>query len=452
VTDLLIRNCELGGRIVDILIEGGRVAAIGPGIRARCETIDARGGAVIPGLADHHIHLLAAAAARASVNLDYARGVDEMIARLSVSGRGWLRVTGYHEHHHGPLDRAELDRIAPGRPVRVQHQTGGLWILNSVAIAQLDLAGAPAGVNVISGHFARVDDWVREQLRDTVPDLKPIAHALAAVGVTSVTDASVTNDQRSMAAIAKARADRILPQSVTMMSGGPLSTDGDIAVGPVKILLDDHDLPPLDELIDRFVSARTWGRRIAVHCVTAAELALALAAFATVGSISGDRIEHGGVIAIDAIPEIARLGLTVVTQSAFPFERGDRYLATVDRRDIGDLYRCGTLKRAGVAVAGSSDAPYGTLDPWCAMRAAIDRRTADGQSIGPEEALAPRAALALYLGSQANPGDAPRRVELGAPADICLLHEPLDIATADLSHELVAATIIAGQIAHHAKA
>src|SRR5690348_5519866 len=40
-----------------LLIEGGRIAALDPPAGTACErTIDARGGAVLPGLVDGHVH------------------------------------------------------------------------------------------------------------------------------------------------------------------------------------------------------------------------------------------------------------------------------------------------------------------------------------------------------------------------------------------------------------
>eukprot|EP01035_Chromulina_nebulosa_P014125 gene14125-18702_t len=76
--------------------------------------------------------------------------------------------------------------------------------------------------------------------------------------------------------------------------------------------------------------------------VTAGELALTLAVFAAQGARPGDRIEHGGMIPREAIEALRSMGLTVVTQSAFVGERGDRYLSAVDsepwiRRCIGGI-------------------------------------------------------------------------------------------------------------------
>lgn len=444
LNDLLIRNVEIEGRHSDVRILGGRIAEIGPGLRSDGEVLEGAGGALIPGLADHHIHLMGAAAARCSVALDDVESPGALARRLRRPGAGWLRATGFHENRAGALDRAALDRIVSDRPVRVQHQTGGVWILNSAALALLDLADAPEGVDAATGRIERADAWLRAQIGQEAPDLAQLGAALAAMGVTSVTDASVTNDDAAAALLADAATGGALPQRVTMMSGRALTPRPGIAVGHVKILPDDHNLPTLDEMIARIGDARRWRRGIAVHCVTAAELALTLAALETAGAMPGDRIEHGGVISAEAIPQLKRMGLTVVTQSAFPYTRGDRYLAEVDRQEVGDLYRCASLLRAGVPVAGSSDAPYATADPWLAMRAAVTRRTAGGQAIGAGEAIDARAALALYLGDASDPGGPPRRVEIGAVADLCVLRMPVE----QLSSEGVAATLVAGRIVH----
>jgi cytosine/adenosine deaminase-related metal-dependent hydrolase len=56
----LFRRAEVAGRIVDVRVAGGVISEVGPGLRpAPAETVmDARGGALLPGLHDHHIHLL----------------------------------------------------------------------------------------------------------------------------------------------------------------------------------------------------------------------------------------------------------------------------------------------------------------------------------------------------------------------------------------------------------
>jgi predicted amidohydrolase YtcJ len=262
----------------------------------------------------------------------------------------------------------------------------------------------------------------------------------------------VTTDESAAAILADAARSKTLPLRLTLMSGGALSApeDGAVAVGPVKILLDDHSLPPLDDFIARIHRARAWNRNVAVHCVTAGELALTLAAFNAAGARSGDRIEHGGVIHEAAIGEIKRLGLTVVTQPVFIRERGDRYAQHVSPLDLGDLYRCASLIAAGIPVAGSSDAPYGSADPWQSIAAAIDRRSAAGTRLGASEAIAPRAALDLYLSRAAAPGNAAKPLQAGDAADLCLLNAPLAEALAEPDRRRVRGTWLDGALTHGA--
>ena len=57
--DLLIRAAALGapGPLHDVGITAGRIAAIAPQLSAECETLDAAGCLLIPGLIETHIHL-----------------------------------------------------------------------------------------------------------------------------------------------------------------------------------------------------------------------------------------------------------------------------------------------------------------------------------------------------------------------------------------------------------
>ncbi len=462
---LTLRNVEIDGRAgLDARIEAGRIAAIGPGLPTGGDVIDGAGGALIPGLADHHIHLFALAAQADSVAVEGVTSPAGFAARIAaaLSERppgAWLRVTGYHEAIAGELTRRELDALAPRHPLRVQHQTGSLWVLNSLALAMVCGGVEPPGLERdgagrATGRIWRGDAWLRSRIGDDPPPLSPVGRRLAAYGITAVTDASVTNDDQAAERLADAFRAGDLPQRLTLMSGGRLEPPADhtFTVGPVKVLLDDHDLPDLDQFVGWIRRARAWDRRVAVHCVTAAELAITLAAFEAAGAQGGDRIEHGGVIARDAIPQLRALGLTVVTQPSFIRERGDRYASDVAPQELADLYRCASLTAAGVPVAASSDAPYASPDPWAAMATAIDRRTRGGLALGASEQVSAAEALRMYLGGPASPGGAARRVSIGADADLCLLAAPLRDVLASPSATAVRATFIGGRAVYESSA
>ncbi|MCW2866676.1 MAG: amidohydrolase family protein [Marmoricola sp.] len=401
---LVLRDVEVDGERVDVRVDDGRITAIASGLDAE-EVVDGRGGALLPGLHDHHLHLFALAAARAST--DVGSGLD---ALRGATG-DWVRAVNARES----VDRHVLDAIVPDRPVRVQHRSGGLWMLNSAAVHRVahvlddspdverDATGAP------TGRLWRYDARLRPALPDGSPDLLPVVDELHGYGITSVTDATPDLDSETV------RTLRALPLDVTLL-GDP---DGS---APRKLLLRDHDLPTYDELLATVAETRARGRPVAVHCVTRESLLLTLAVLDEVGRLPGDRIEHAAVV-----PDPALLrGMAVVTQPAFVTTRGEDYARDVSAHDLPHLYPYASLLAAGVEVRPSSDAPYGPLDPWEVVRAARDR------DLGPGERVPAATSLAAYL---------PGRVEVGDAGGLCLLHVSLAEALAEPHAQLVRLTV-----------
>jgi predicted amidohydrolase YtcJ len=454
---ILLRDAEVEGDRVDVRIEGDRIAAVGPsggaGSGADVE-ITCRGGALLPGLHDHHVHLLSMEAAMGS--LDVGSQLEARIAEAhATTPRDVpIRAVNYDEVTGGPLDRRRLDDLAPGRAVRVQHRSGALWVLSSAALAQVgELDGAGEGVErdgagLPTGRLFRLDDWLHEHLAgERTIDLSPVGRRLASFGVTGVTDCTPTPTAAYFDILAAAVRSGALPLTVAITGGPDLSgvqAPVPLHRGPVKIVIADHRLPSFDELVVWFRRAHGSGRPVAVHCVTRAALLLALAVWQEVGSVPGDRIEHASVTPSDVIAVMAKLSLTVVTQPAFVAARGDVYLRDVDPADRPDLYRCASLLDAGVAVGGSTDAPFGPDDPWLAMRAASERLAPSGSPVGADRGLGTAAALALFLGPLEQPGGPVRRVRPGLPADLCLLDVPLGLALREPSSRHVALTIAGG--------
>ncbi|MFP5305509.1 MAG: amidohydrolase family protein, partial [Gammaproteobacteria bacterium] len=212
--------------------------------------------------------------------------------------------------------------------------------------------------------------------------------------------------------------------------------------------LHEHALPELDGLIAAIRASHAAGRAVAFHCVTRTELVFALAVLREAGVLRGDRIEHAAIAPPELVDEIAALGLIVVTQPNFIAERGDDYVRDVEAGDRPWLYRLRGLVDVGIALAGSTDAPFGQADPWAAMQAAIDRRTPSGAVLATDEALTPAQALALFLAPLDAPGVAARRIAVGAPADLCLLDRTHAAALAAPAAVRVRLTLAAGTPIH----
>lgn len=454
---MLIRRAELeDGTVQDVRLEEGRVAVIGmlapmPGE----QVIEANGGLLLPGLHDHHIHVPALAASLTSVACGPpdVTSWDTLAERLQMPGTGWLRGTGYHESVAGLLDREMLDRMVPDRPVRIQHRTGRMWFFNSLGLELLLRdEDAPSGLEHdgtrYTGRLFDEDAWLRRVLSGTLPSFADVGQRLARVGVTGLTDMSPANDAVIARHFAAEQKRGALPQRVVLAGRLDLRGEdmqGQLRLGAVKLHLHDADLPSLEEATQFIVQAHERGRGVAVHCVTDVELMFALAAFEDAGTVAGDRIEHASVAPDHLVEEIARLGLAVVSQPHFIAERGDIYIREVEPDHQPVLYRLRAFLNAGVCLAGGSDAPYGSIDPWAAMAAAVSRRTVAGHVIAGQEALSPEEALDLYL-RVPNDLRRRRRVEPGAMADLCLLDQPWAVARSALCASHVFTTIINGKL------
>jgi predicted amidohydrolase YtcJ len=456
---MLIRNAEIWSKSVsDVRIAAGEIAEIGSLVPHDGETvIDARGGVLLPGLHDHHLHLPALAVAHASVRCGPPEVVDEagLAEALLKPGSDWLRGIGYHESVAGMLDAAALDRLAPNRPVRIQHRSGRMWFLNSPALALLlEYASPPPGLERRDGQWTGrlfdEDRWLRETLGSKPPGFAAVSGTFARMGVTGLTDLSPANDPAIAAHFAAEQRGGALRQRCVL--GGTLSLidaafDARLQLGPAKLHLHESSMPDLDETVAFLAAGHRQGRVAAIHCVTETELVFALAALDSAGTMTGDRIEHASVAPDHLVAEMARLEVRVVSQPHFIAERGDQYLREVDEDARPFLYRLAGLRRAGIVLAGGSDAPFGSCDPWAAMRAAVSRRTEGGETIGADEALTPEQALGLYLADPLNLARE-RRTEPGAVADLCLLDRPWAEARLRLEAGDVRMTMIGGSIVH----
>jgi predicted amidohydrolase YtcJ len=417
----LLRNVEVDGAVVDVRV-GEAVEEIGRLARDQGEdVIEGRGGVLLPGLHDHHLHLLALAAADASI--DVSGGLDALRSR---DGSGWLRAVGWS----GDGDRHDLDKVVSDRPVRVQHRSGALWVVNSMGLQALTLDDS-AGIELDAhgeptGRLWRLDAWLGEQVGREPPDLGAVAIRLLRLGITGVTDATPKLDRATCDLLRTS-----VPLRLLLLGDAEGS-------GPYKLLLPDHNLPAYDELLRELGAIRP--RPVAVHCVTREALVLLLTALDEVGHVRGDRIEHASLVPI----ELTRLPCAVVTQPGFLLARGDDYLRDVNAADVPDLYRYRSLREAGSCVVPSSDAPYGPLDPWATLCAARDRASATGVAICPDESVSTRTALEGMLRPLQDLDAPPRTVHVGAPADLVLLDAPLEDVLLEPAAERVKTTLLRG--------
>jgi len=434
---LIQRATLLDGRQVNIRV-GTQIDEVGDNLSVQHGEglLDAGGGTVLPGLHDHHVHIRSAASALDSFSVG-PPGVStktqlvQILSNATPGPDGWIRAVGYHESVAGDLDRTALDAVVPHIPVRIQHRSGALWILNTAALGRVGLAEHP------DGRLRSADRGWSEALQRRETDLAELSRRITATGVTGATDATPDLDADDMVSLMVAQRRGEFRPRLRFLAPG-------------KIILQDDRLD-LDALTDWITEHHRADQPVAVHCVTVAQLMVTIAALRAAGSHPLDRIEHASVVPDDNLADLAELadrGLTVVTQPNFVAERGDQYLADIPA-DQGQLWRVASLLKAPVPVALSTDMPFGHGDPWTAMRAAVYRTTPSGAVLNADECVSARTALTMFLGRPDRPGQA-RSVAPGQPGDLCVLTEPPETALAELDAGTVAATIIGGELVYFA--
>jgi len=425
----------LDGTITDIRVDT-RIEEIGADLVAEPGegVLYAGGGAVLPGLHDHHVHLRSAASALDSFfvgppGVTTKAQLTQLLSNATPGPDGWIRAVGYHESVAGDLDRDAVDALVRRVPVRIQHRSGALWILNSEALGRVGLPEHP------DGRLHSADRGWSDALQQRETDLAELSRRITAYGVTGVTDATPDLDADAMVSLVVAHRRGEFRPRPSFLSPGK------------KILHDDR--LDLDSLTTWIAEQHGADRPVAVHCVTAAQLVVTIAALRAAGPHPLDRIEHAAVVPDDNLADLAELGVTVVTQPNFVAERGDQYVAEVPAAEHRELWRVASLLNAKVPVALSTDMPFGHGDPWTAMRAAVYRTTPSGAVLNADECVSARTALTMFLGRPERPGVA-RTVETGQPGDLCVLSEPPATALAELDAGMVAATVIGGELVYFA--
>jgi predicted amidohydrolase YtcJ len=164
------------------------------------------------------------------------------------------------------------------------------------------------------------------------------------------------------------------------------------------------------------------------------------------------RIEHCGFTGPEDIERISRLGVIPVPQGRFIAELGDGVLAAVGAERVQCYHRQRSFLDAGIEVPASSDRPVVDGRPMLGLQALIERRTAAGTVLAPDERMTRAQALRAYTFGSAYAAFAEQRLGLLAPgylADLAVLSaDPLQ--TEDLESVAVLATVVGGELVHDA--
>jgi len=450
-----------------IAVGGGRVLALGGRHELRhlahpgTERVDCRGATVLPGLIDPHLHLFALAARRVNLDCSAYDDVDALLAGVraraaTLPADAWVRGEGLDETRLARVpSAAELERAAGGRPVRLRHRSRHASVLSTSALRLLAASGETAVVSGREDELARLVGPLPPAAVDGA--LAAVARELVALGLTTVADATPRTlpglePLRRVAAAGRFPLRVAAMRRVGTRAWAPI---GRLFPGAMKIMVEESGdgLRPSATLLARRIRrAAASGGQVAVHCVGAATLVAALAGFAGVPAAERrgrrHRLEHVAECPPALVASIAALGLTVVTNPAFVRCRGDVYLGETTPAAHGWLYRAASFARAGIALAGASDAPVAPPSPWIGIAAARSRRTAGGAVLGAGERLGAAAALGLFTtgAARALRAAALGRLVPGRPADLVVVApDPLRASADEVAATEVRLTLVAGE-------
>ncbi|HEU4629376.1 MAG TPA: amidohydrolase [Gemmatimonadaceae bacterium] len=446
-----------------IAVRGDRIAAVGSSAEVRklagadARLIDAKGGMVVPGFIDAHIHFLDGGFRLASVQLRDAATPAEFVRRIrefaaTVPAGTWIQGGDWdHERWGGELPtRAWIDSVTPDHPVWVNRLDGHMALANSAALRAAGVTAATpevAGGTIVRDAAGEPTGVLKDNAMDLVwrvvppapPELEDRAldaamRYVAAQGVTAVHHMGSWDDlavferahaagrlrTRIYAAVPLASWER-LRDTVAARGRG----DAWLRIGGLKGFVDGslgshtaafHE-PFTDQPGDRGLlvtppeSLYAWtrgadaaGLHVIVHAIGDRAIATQLDVFERVEREHGPRdrrfrIEHAQHIAPRDIPRFAALGVIPSMQPYHAIDDGRWAEKVIGPERIRTTYAFRSLRDADARIAFGSDWFVAPPTPLEGIYAAVTRRTLDDRNPGgwvPEQKITVEDALRFY--------------------------------------------------------
>jgi predicted amidohydrolase YtcJ len=208
-----------------LAIGGGRIVAVGEDVDVRrlagprTRVVDARGSAILPGLHDFHVHLVALARSRAGIDLDDAADGREVEARLrraadAASPRDWITGRGWSEAQLAGYDLSRLEAAVGGRAILVRSHDGHSAWASAAARAAAGITAVtpdPPGGRIERDAHGEPTGILRETALELAavheprlqgPALRPFLDAtvreLSSLGITGATEAGDYTDENGV--------------------------------------------------------------------------------------------------------------------------------------------------------------------------------------------------------------------------------------------------------------
>ncbi len=419
---------------------------------AMARVIDGQGKTLIPGLIDAHGHVVDLGLESVQIQLTgttslrQAQQIIRAYARDNPQ-RAWLVGEGWNQviWNLGRFPTAkELDAAVADKPVAVDRIDGHAKWLNSRALRaagitketkdpvggriERDAAGNPSGVLVDKA--MDLVDTVIPQLSeaDRMAALRAAMTLMNSVGLTGVGDAGVSANViasykhladegrltvRVYAMIADTGEDfkvlskngpllgygndRLTVRSVKLFADGALGSRGAALLAPYSDKPDQRGLLFMTDaqMQHKIETAMKAGYQVNIHAIGDAANHQVLDAFeGAYRTVDGrslrNRIEHAQVVALTDIPRFKQLDLVASMQPTHA--TGDKNMAEarIGPERLKGAYAWRAFLDQGTVIAGGSDFPVESDNPFFGLHAAVTRTDHAGQPAGgwhPEQAM-----------------------------------------------------------------
>jgi len=447
-----------------VAIADGKILAVGDSaeiaryVGSRTQVLQAKGGLVMPGLADGHTHFVDGGFQLASIDLRNAATPQEFIRRLKQYAAGlkpgeW--ITGGDWDHTlwrgAPLPQhGWIDSVTPNNPVFVNRLDGHEALANSAAMRAAGVSRAtasPEGGEVLRDARGEPIGIFKDRAMDLIwhaaPDPSPeqrdsalaraLAHA-ASLGVTATAHMSASfADLASYRRFARAgkqtvRVSVYLPlENWKAVAESAARNAGDdwVRIGGVKGYMDGSAGSRTALFFEPFSDSagyrglmqhpeadmRQWigaadsaGLQIAVHAIGDRANAILLAIYDSVARAHGARdrrlrVEHAQHLRPDDIPRFGRMRVVASMQPYHAIDDGRWVEQRIGPERIRTTYAFRTLLDTDAPLAFGSDWTVAPLDPMLGVYAAVTRRTLDDKNPNgwiPEQKITLAEALRAY--------------------------------------------------------
>jgi predicted amidohydrolase YtcJ len=404
---------------------------------ASAHSFDGGGRTLLPGLIDAHGHVMGLGFLNTQLDLTTTTSLADALAAIKAysaqhAKATWIRGRGWNQAiwklGRFPTAR-ELDAATGARPAWLERVDGHAGWANSAALKaagidhatrdppggriERDAQGEPTGV-LVDGAMELIDKIVPSpNASESSAALDAALVAMARVGLTGVGDAGI--DASTFALYKKYADARKLTARIYAMIGdtgadfdtlsknGPLTGYGDdfLSLRAVKLyadgalgsrgaaLLTSYSDDPKNsgllfhapaEMTAMIAKALGKGYQVCIHAIGDGGNREVLDAFAAAyKQVAGaeqlrNRVEHAQVVAVDDIPRFVPLKLIASMQPTHATSDMNMAEDRIGAERLKGAYAWRTFLDQGTVVAGGSDFPVESPNPFFGIHAAVTRQ------------------------------------------------------------------------------